>query len=437
LHESDWHYAPVSVQKPREIAVHVLLRHEAGEGRVESLLDDALAPAAAPLSPQDRALAQELVFGVVRRRATLDWLIARRTDGRTQKAGLQVLLRLGLYQLFWLDRIPDHAAVHETVALAKRHDFGPQAGFVNAVLRACLRERPAIEHELEDLKRTAPHLGHSHPEWLCTRWEKAWGREPLLRLLEWNNTPPALYLRANTLKTTAAGLVSRLANELVPSTLRRFDWIPGDLMVEPKSLPALNSLACFRDGLFYVQDPSTLLAVQLLDPRPGETILDACAAPGGKTTAIADAMQNRGTIVAEDTDATRLPLVAENCARLGVTCVQAGSPALSHFDRVLVDAPCFNTGVLRRRVDLRWRVTPAELQRLAALQRSLLRRAADRLKPGGALVYSTCSLEPEENRAVVDAFLAAQPGFTLEIDRLLTPFTDGVDGAYAARLRKT
>src|SRR6266540_678913 len=209
----DWHYEPVPAEKPREIAVDVLRRHAAGTDRAEVLIEDALLRAGPGLSAPDRGLAREITFGVIRWQATLDWLIARRTDGRPQKTALQILLRLGLYQLFWLDRVPDHAAVHETVQLARELGLGPQSGFVNAVLRGCLRERDALERELADLKIREPHLGCSHPEWLCERWDKRWGREKLGALLEWNNTPPPVFLRVNTLKATPEMLAAQLEAE--------------------------------------------------------------------------------------------------------------------------------------------------------------------------------------------------------------------------------
>jgi 16S rRNA (cytosine967-C5)-methyltransferase len=188
-----------------------------------------------------------------------------------------------------------------------------------------------------------------------------------------------------------------------------------------------------------MQDPSTLLAVHELDPQPGETILDLCAAPGGKTTFIAQRMNNEGKIVANDIAPDRLKLIKENCARLGVTCVETTQnlefkTQNSKFDRILIDAPCSNTGVMRRRVDLRWLIQPPEIERLRAAQLILLKQAATVLKPGGILVYSTCSLEPEENSEVVKEFLAANAGFKLETERQLLPFADGVDGAYVARL---
>ncbi|MGD0206715.1 MAG: 16S rRNA (cytosine(967)-C(5))-methyltransferase RsmB [Verrucomicrobiota bacterium] len=476
----------VGGQKPREIAVRVLQQRRTGGKFIEDLLETALQ--GAQLSPADRGLCQEIVYGIVRWQATLDWLIARKTDGREQKPALQNLLRLGLYQIFWLDRIPDHAAVHETVELAKQNGFGAQAGFVNAVLRGYLREHDETKKLLAGLKISQPALGWSHPEWLVARWQKRWGIEKTASLLEWNNTPPKTFARVNTLKFGRAGsplpaertkaesgahgvtlptlnnagdLLTRWRDEGVEYDFVRRDWLEENLVFELKSYPPLNSLASFRDGWFYIQDPGTLLAVCKLGLQPGETILDFCAAPGGKTTFIAQLMNNQGRIVAQDVSDERLKWIQENCARLGVTCVETTlnafpcsrgrqsahylpsedqrrltSAATELFDRILVDAPCSNTGVMRRRVDLRWRIQPEEIERLRTAQLDLLQQAAPQVKPGGVLVYSTCSLEPEENQEVVKQFLSERADFKLEYEHKLLPFTDNVDGAYVAQLKR-
>ena len=421
--------------------MRLLRQHADGSGLLEDLLDAELSKGA--LAPADRGLVQELTFGVVRWRSTLDWLIARKTDERPQKPSLKILLRLALYQLFWLDRIPDHAAVHETVQLARDLGFESQSGFINAVLRNCLRERPALEQELENLKQRSLHLGYSHPEWLCNRWLERWGREKVCSLLDWNNTAPSVFVRVNALKSTPENLAQQFDREGVLFTPRDFDWTPGGIAFELRSHPPLASLPSFREGMFYVQDPSTLLAVRELNPQPGETILDLCAAPGGKATMIAQLMENRGTLIAHDVEPGRLKLISENCTRLGASCVKATSPAelealvpATQFDRILVDAPCSNSGVIRRRVELRWRIQPSEIDRLRAVQLGLLREAALWLKPGGTLVYSTCSLEPEENSSVVKEFLASSSRFEAVRDRELVPFVDSTDGAYVATLRK-
>jgi 16S rRNA (cytosine967-C5)-methyltransferase len=420
---------------PREIAVRLLQGREKRGQYTEEVLAEELAKVR--LRPADRALVQELAYGVVRWQATLDWLVQQKTPpGRNQKIVLLILLRLGLYQLFWLERIPDHAAVHETVALAKKLGFGHQAGFINAILREYLRERPRTEQLLAHLREQQPALGRSHPDWLFERWERQWGRDQAVRLMDWNNRPPPTYARANTLRAGADQLVEAWKNELVDFTPVDRDWLPPGLLFELKSHPPLRELASFRSGWFYIQDPSTLLAASLLDAQPDEAVLDLCAAPGGKTTYLAQRMENRGRVVACDVQPQRLKLLRENCARLGAVCVETTDTLESgkQFDRVLVDAPCSNTGVMRRRVDLRWRIRTEEIERLQADQIQLLKTGSSAVKPAGVLVYSTCSLEPEENRQVVDAFLRERPEFRLASERHLRPFVEEVDGAYVARL---
>jgi len=420
--------------------LHVLQRAAGGEF-VEDRLEAALAQAR--LSSLDRHLCQELSYGIIRWQATLDWLIARKTAAREQKPMLRNLLRMGLYQIFWLDRIPGHAAVNETVELARQSGFHSQAGFVNAVLRNYLREFDATKLLLAGLKTEQPHLGYSHPEWLVARWHTRWGADQTARLMEWNNTPPKAFARVNALKADPGKLLAQWREEDVEYDFVRRDWLDENLVFELKSHPPLGRLPSFQQGLFYVQDPSTLLAARELDPQPGEHVLDLCAAPGGKLTYIAQLMRNEGRLLAHDTATERLKLIEQNCARLGVTCVQTALPSTLDpqvsppFDRILIDAPCSNTGVMRRRVDLRWRIRLEEIGRLQATQRGLLRQAAALLKPGGTLVYSTCSLEPEENGRVVDEFLSEHAAFKLDRTRELLPFLESVDGTYVARMLRT
>ncbi len=430
----------MSGENPREIAARVLGRRGGGEF-IESVLDRELARAR--LGDADRRLCQELVYGLVRWQATLDWLIGRKAQKGAPPPGVQNLLRLGLYQVFWLDRIPDHAAVNETVELAKRTGFGRQAGFVNALLRGYLREFEATKQSLAELKTKEPALGYSHPPWLVGRWERQWGTAQTAMLMTWNNSPPATFARVNTLKTDAGKLLTQWRDEGVEYDFFRRDWVEESLVFEIKSCPqSLGDLRSFKQGLFYIQDPSTLLAVDELNPQPAEHVLDLCAAPGGKLSYIAQLMRNKGLLVGHDPEPARLKLIQENCARLAITCALAVSslssiphsaPHTPHsFDRILVDAPCSNTGVMRRRIDLRWRIRAEDIQRLQRTQLELLRQAAELLKPGGTLVYSTCSLEPEENRGVVDQCLECTD-LSLEKERQLTPFGDAVDGAYLVR----
>lgn len=426
--------------KPREIAIRIL----AGDKGPDPFVEDRLAFTLAkhPLSPPDRSLVQEIVYGVVRWKSLLDWQIARKTRPRTQNPLLQNLLRAGLYQLFWLDRIPAYAIVHETIEIAKNLGLGAKAGFLNAVLRTYEREKDATRAQIKELRQTRPALAASHPEWLFERWKQQWGLEPAVALMDWNNVPPPTYARLNSILAQAPDLESAWSSEGVDFQSRSWDWTQAESLYELTHHPPLQHLPSFKQGKFYVQDASTLLAVQALAPLPGESILDLCAAPGGKTALIAQRMRNQGCLIAEDSQADRLNRIRENCQRLGVTCVEVrqtppldSPPSTARFNRILIDAPCSNTGVMRRRVELRWRISRQEIQRLAETQLQLLLRAAPGLQPGGTLVYSTCSLEPEENGQVVRQFLEQSPGFQLQEERQLLPFREGVDGAYVARLR--
>jgi 16S rRNA (cytosine967-C5)-methyltransferase len=428
----------VSNDNPRQVAARVLIERLSKGGFVEKHLDRAFARVR--LLPEDRALCQELVYGCVRWEGTLDWLINRQTQNRPQKPFVQILLRIGLYQIFWLDRIPPHAAVHSTVEAAKDLRYEDHAGFINAVLRTALRDDQVIRQELAGLKSSNPAAGWSHPEWLVARWQARYGPEQTLKLLEWDNTPSKVFARVNSLRVEPAKLLEYWRSDNVTYNFVFKDWLEENLLFELKTHPPIEEMRSFKNGFFYVQDPSTLFAVDLLAPKPGERILDLCAAPGGKTTYIAQRMKNEGRLVASDSSTERLELVKENCARLGASCVEVvpvpalGAYAATPFDRVLLDVPCSNTGVLRRRVDLRWRVKPEELERLRKEQLGLLHRAAAHVKPGGVLVYSTCSLEPEENAELVGEFLRENAAFVLDESGDVLPMRDGFDGAFAARL---
>lgn len=396
----------------------------------DELLEQALEECS--LGESDRAFVTELFYGCLRQQLALEFLLARLAT-KPPRSVIANVIELGLYQLFFL-HTPGHAAVNESVAVAKEHGGEPEVKFVNAILRRAGREHQALSAEFEATRETQPWIYYSHPDWLWKRWAARLGNDNTAALCEWNNQPPPVYIRVNTLRAAGA---------------------PTDVATEPTNHPlcwrVINTSGLFRtqsflNGEFYVQDPSTLAAVDILDPQPGESVLDMCAAPGGKTTYIAQKMQNRGRIIAADSVNSRLALVGENCRRLGVTIVATlacEGTRLDHclrgeeFDRVLMDAPCSNTGVLRRRIDLRWRLSEEEIRRLAALQAKLLDSAATFTKRGGVLVYSTCSLEREENERVVEEFLASHKSFALETTRSLFPPRDGTDGAFVARFRRT
>ena len=376
------------------------------------------------LAAQDRAFALELFYGVLRNLTLLDfWLRSLRPSD--VDVDLRDILRLGLYQLFILET-SEHAAVYETVELAqKRH-----RPLINGILRTAARRR----EDLREQSNAQPlDIRTSHPKFLVTRWETNFGREAAQELCAWNNRPPPIYARVNRLK-------------IDPGSFRRaypgFERVPNyPIFVEVNSLPtdALESGHC------YIQDPSTALACELLDPKPGEKILDACAAPGGKTSYLAELMKNRGAIFACDRDAERVEVLKKNLARLGVEIgrafrhdwTQGRIPekiaAAAPFDRILVDVPCSNTGVMRRRVDVRWRLMPADFRRMQRRQIEIMQAVVPLLKPGGVLIYSTCSLEPEENEEAVQQILANLPMLQVEEERRLLPFRDHFDGAFATK----
>jgi len=428
----------VRVENPRQIAAELLARRERSNVFIEDLLGDQLSKQT--LKPENRRLLQEIVFGVVRWQATLDWLIGRKSSRPTDNILVKVLLRSALYQMFWMERVPDFAVVNETVDAARDLGLTRQTGFINALLRGYGREMALTERALAELKLKDPALGHSHPKWLVDRWRSRWPMERVVKLMEWNNTPPPTYARLNMLRSDPARLAALWKTEGVRAEGVSHPWCRGGLAYQVENPSTLVASSSLRDGACYIQDPSTLAAVELLDPKPGEKILDVCSAPGGKATLIAQFMGNRGVVLAEDDDASRLKLVEENSKRLGASIIQASltpkRPDDVH-DRILLDAPCSNTGVMRRRVDLRWRVTAAEVERLSRVQRTLLARASQRLKVGGVLVYSTCSLEREENQAVIREFLDQHTEFKLAKELEITPFDHQTDGAYCAKLTKT
>lgn len=394
----------------REVALELLQRWSRSRRLADQLLEEH--PAVSALSPADRALATELFYGCLRQKLALEFLVARFVP-KPPRPLVNHLLHLGLYQLFFL-KTPAHAAVNETVALAKRRTSRAEARLVNAVLRRA---------DVGVLAAAEPWVRWSHPKWLWDRWVARWGVEETEKLCHWNNLPPPLYARG----------------ELPwPGVLEPTPLHPGCYRV--------TDAAKFFAGShrYYVQDPSTLIAVDVLDPQPGESVLDLCAAPGGKTTYLAQKMQNRGRIVAADLSLRRLRLVEENCRRLEITNVatvacdgtQADRCFREPFDRVLVDAPCSNTGVMRRRPDLRWRLNESEIERLARLQENLLAAAGSLTRRGGVLVYSTCSLEPEENERVAERFRELHPEFTLEATRSTFPPRAGQDATFVARFRR-
>jgi 16S rRNA (cytosine967-C5)-methyltransferase len=372
------------------------------------------------LSSADRGLLQAILFGVLRHRRLLDHWIGQLRDGKLDPETRDIL-RVGLCQLLILG-LPDHAAVNETVEAGK----ASVRSLINAVLRRATLSRKRLLDDVADLPQP---VAHSHPDWLYNRWRQAFGTRNAISLMEWNNQPASTYFRVNPLVPVPDSL---------PGT--PVDGAPGFYQLNG-SLPS----ALLASGSVYIQDPATRHSVDLLDPQPGERILDACAAPGGKAFLIAAALGSADTLVCTDSNAKRLPRLEDNMTRLhaGQASVAVHdwtqpAPEKWHaaFDGILLDVPCSNTGVIRRRVDVRWRLQAPDIDRIAITQRKILENALPCLAPGGRLVYSTCSIEATENLELVVAYLADHPDFELRATRDALPFRDATDGAFAALIMR-
>ncbi len=398
----------------RQAAVSALRAWAKGHDYAETLIDRH--SQRRKLSPSDRGLLQAILFGVLRNRRLLDEWIGKLRDGKLDPETRDIL-RVGLCQLLILG-LPDHAAVNETVEAGK----ASVRSLINAVLRRATLSRKRLLDEVEDFPKP---VAHSHPDWLYNRWRQAFGTRNAISLMEWNNQPAETFFRVNPL----AAAPESLPGEPV-------EGAPGFYLLKG-SLPT----ALLASGSVYIQDPATRHSVDLLDPQPGERILDACAAPGGKAFLIAAALGSAETLVCTDSNEKRLPRLEENLTRLhaGKATIAVHdwtkpAPAewYASFDGILLDVPCSNTGVIRRRVDVRWRLQAPDIDRIAITQRKILENALTCLKPDGRIVYSTCTIEQTENLGVVEAFLADHPELELRATRDALPFRDHTDGAYAA-----
>jgi 16S rRNA (cytosine967-C5)-methyltransferase len=410
-------------QSARELALSALREWRTRENFADSILRRLLR--SNDLVGPDRAFATELFYGVLRNLTLVDfWIGSLRSERLDEET--RDLLRLGIYQLFLL-KTAEHAGVYETVALAGART----RSLVNAVLRTAVRWKDDL---LEKASNQNLSIRTSHPQFLIDRWIQNFGAENTVALCEWNNRPAPIYARINRLKIPVDEFLSKHsdAEQLPqPDNFARLASVPTDALAR---------------GHCYIQDPSTAAACVLLDPMPGEKVLDACAAPGGKTGYLAELMRNQGAIIACDRDAGRITTLEDNLERLDVAIAQfvhhswtSGEPlpeaaANSPFDRILIDAPCSNTGVMRRRVDLRWRLTAKDFLRMQEEQLRILRATVPLLKIGGILVYSTCSIEPDENEGAVKVVVHEFPFMKLLERVSLLPFRDGFDGAYAAKL---
>lgn len=401
---------------PARRAAFDLLRRVEEEGAYASVLLAAMPEG--KLSREDRALAQEITLGVLRWRRALDYFVEKYSRRRVEKIDLPVLiaLRVGLYQIRRLTRIPHSAAVNESVNLVKQARKSSAAGMVNAVLRSASRglEDRAGEGVSDELEREAIEL--SHPAWMLERWRAALGREEAGGLARANNEPPGVAFRVNTLRASVDEALDALRSEGV--TAEPSELIEGAFAIEQGSLSSASRAV--EDGLIYIQDEASQMVSRLLDPQSGERILDLCAAPGSKSSHIAALSMDAALITACDIHPHRLATLASTCRRLGAASVSAVALDATRelpfrenappFDRVLIDAPCSGTGTLRRNPEIKWRLSAQDIEQLAGIQVELLERGARALAPRGRLVYSTCSIEEEENERVVARFIAGGSG---------------------------
>ncbi len=464
--------SPVA-RSARSVALSVLIESTKSDEGVDALLDRALSSCS--FDSRDRALAVELTYGVLRRQGTIDWRLEPVLDKPLPRLPLlvQMLIRLGAYQLLFLDRIPQSAAVNEAVGMAKAKTrvLGRDwSGFINAVLRALIREPAPSWPSIEVDAAKSLAVRHGIPEWLSRRWVDRLGAVQAALVCEQTSGIPPITLRVNRLKTTREEYLARLRQAGIDAAATSISPV-GVTLADGIAIPSLPG---FKEGSFYVEDEAAQLIPPLLDLRPDAVVLDACAAPGGKATHMAELMRDAGAIYAIDRKRARADLLRDNCVRLGINSItpligdvrepsswlqgvriEPGQPRGSDhpFDRMLVDAPCSGLGVLRRHPEAKWRKDISVLDRHHSLQVEILNAVAPCLRPGGVLVYSTCSTEPEETTAVVEEFCRSHEEFRREsvgpwlAERARGFLTDqgdlstlgnaySMDAFYAARLRR-
>ncbi|WP_300462477.1 16S rRNA (cytosine(967)-C(5))-methyltransferase RsmB [Desulfobacula sp.] len=447
------------MKDPRHIALTVLCAWHKTDSTLDKSLE-AYSEDISGLSKNDRGLCNALIFGVLRHREALDWILRAFSNTRFERidAAPLYLLRIALFQILYMDRIPVFAAIHTSVDMAKKIAGKKIAGFINAVLRNASENFSTVP--LPDPAKDAAKfisVRYSLPIWLSRKWCQAFGVEKTIALCRQINTIPPITLRTNTLKIDRPSLVEQLS--LVATEVQPTGYATQGIRFTRPRIP-IQEFEAFKQGLFQVQDEAAQIVTQLLAPMPGEKILDACAGLGGKTGHMAQLMENKGVIMATDVTVQKLESLELDSKKLGIEIIQTKHINLLktsikdfdfYFDRVLMDSPCTGLGVLRRNPDTKWTRSKKDIARLSAKQKKMLAAAANLVKPGGILVYAVCSCEPEENEAVIQAFLKKRKDFSMdppiESDQysgLMTPEgwlktypdTNNMDGFFAARLKR-
>ncbi len=436
----------------RGTAVKILNRVERTDSYLDKLIDSEFRNA--EFNDFDKALLTEIIHGVLRWQSKLDWVLNGFFHGNFSKAEISVrnTLRTALYQILFLDKVPDHAAVNEAVELMKRLRGEKAAGLVNAVLRNIIRNKEGI-HYPDVQYDPANYLAimYSHPVWLVRRWMNRFGFYETEKLLEANNQKPGLTLRINTLKTSVEDFLKML--DLQNISYERSKFLAN--FIRTTNLTNLSQTEIFKRGFFTVQDESAGIAAFLLQVKPGDKVIDLCSAPGGKTTFFGEMMKNQGEIVAVDKYDSRLGLVRSGSERLGITNIECISADGAEFqcepvDKILIDAPCSGFGVLAKKPDIKHKREFKDVVTLLQTQEALLENAASLLKTGGALVYSTCTIEPEENFNIIKEFIVRHQEFEIDnaskyIDPSIVspdgnvetfPHKHGIDGSFSVRLIK-
>jgi 16S rRNA (cytosine967-C5)-methyltransferase len=445
----------------RNTVLNVLITLDRGRQTLDGILDD-ITPRTRILSRRDRSLFSALIYGVLRWRGRLDYIISYFSNTPLKKIepGILNILRLGLFQIIYLDRIPDSAAVNTSVELTRKIGASHAAGFVNALLRkAAVNYGNVVFPRLESDPEAFFSTAHSIPAWLARRWQHRYNPETLTALCETINAIPPITIRANTLKTTRQQLMRSLEDD-VEQISPAPDAPDGIIMNKLKR--SIPDLPAFKSGWFQVQDEAAQLVSLLLNPQPEDSVLDACAGLGGKTAHLAQLMKNKGNIAAMDKDEKKLQQLGSEMQRLGIsnvctTCHDLNLPPdtklQGDFDRILLDAPCSGLGVMRRNPDIKWKSSEAGLKRHAGVQKRFLENLAQLVKLNGILVYAVCSVEPEENEAVITAFLKKHPEFVIDkslgklpetLHSLVEPATgfktlphlNHMDGFYFVRLKR-
>lgn len=444
----------VTINPAREAAVKVITRFERSDAYLDKLMNGELEHR--NFSQQDKALFGELVHGVIRWRWKLDWVLTGFYRGDYLKC-LNIVknaLRVALYQILFLDRIPEHAAINEAVETVKRIQGEKIAGVVNGVLRNITRNIDKIRYPVyEEDKVYYYTIMQSHPRWMIKRWIDLFGEEETVKLLEMNNKRPYTTVRVNTLNSDVSEVMAYLRATNIDFSQSGYN--EESLIIKSKGVDIKN-LSIFIDGKITVQDTSASLATNLASAKPGDHIIDLCAAPGGKSFGLAQQIQNQGEIIAIDKYPSKLRFISEGSERLGITSIitkEADSSQLESeagYDIVFLDAPCSGLGTIQKKPDIKWKRDRDDIKLLNDTQNSLLDNAAKLVKPGGAIIYSTCTIEPEENENIVNKFLTEHDNFKIDPAENYLPDAvckDGFmqtlphvhecDGAFAARIIRT